>query len=329
MNQALTTLKNNRALSLTLANVAIYLLAILANDPFAWFAKSYQTAPAFFASPPEAISKLSIQKTSAPEASFTLEKEGELWFVHKQGKHVADPEKIKTLLASVQNAKRFTIVTSSKDKAKDFGFGKTDELRIEAFAADKSQGYMLLGSLAGRGSYTHVRWKDENDIYLVEDNLKSSAGRGKFDDFIEKSLSPKESKAEDIVAISLNTGDSKTSYNLVLENKKWQLKSPVEKEVPASLLQSLLSKLLSIRASEVILGDEYKKLIGGSQPSELKFSTKFKNGTIPTELVILGQDKESKSYFVQKKGGNTVYKLSEYELQAIFSFDPLAEPPKN
>ena len=129
MSQALTTLKNNRALSLTVANVLIYLLAILANDPFAWFAKSYQTAPAFFTTPSEQISKLSIQKTADPEAAFTLEKAGELWHVNKQGKHMADSGKIKTLLDSIQNARMFTVVTSSKEKAKDFGFGKADELR--------------------------------------------------------------------------------------------------------------------------------------------------------------------------------------------------------
>ena len=98
------------------------------------------------------------------------------------------------LLKYLSNARRYTLVSSSKEKADEYGFNE-DEIRIEIFDNVNSIGYFLVGSVATLdANSSHIKWKDSDDIYLIEENLKAATNLSDFTHFLNKKVSkmPKE-----------------------------------------------------------------------------------------------------------------------------------------
>lgn len=318
MKSTLAFIQKNRAFSITMANLILFALAILINDPFDLFQSTYSKAKPFFTVAREQIDTIKISKTANADSGFTLKKKGENWLVVRTIEHPADEEKITQLLKAIVDARKYTIATRSKKKASEYGFGGGDEIKLEVFVGKESKGYLLLGSLSSPGNYSHARWQEEDAIYIIEDNLKSKAGHGKFDDFVQKKLIPADAKSEDLQTIEWFV-DGKQTYQLVKNGKKWQQKTPEAKDIAEEKMNSLVSNAVNLSASGVVEGEEYKAKM---QPmiSTLKISLTYKKTPVAVTIKILGQDKDSKSYYVQKDNFPTIFQLSEYQLKPFFEW---------
>ena len=310
---------NNIAFTLTAANIVFLLLILLVKDPFGLRISSYDKASLFYNASAN-INKITIEKTKVSDSKFELKKEKEDWLLFAKGKTLpVDKEKIETLLKSISNIRKYTLVSSSKEKADEYGFNE-DEIKLELFDNSNSIGYFLVGSaVATDANSSHIKWKDSNDIFLVEENLKATTNRADFLHFLNKKISPTEISSEEIIGITLK----KTGNNFELrKSKSWSLESPRKGDIANEDLATTLSKLSSINADEIVL-DETK--LNGIEPNpfELRIDYKSKEG-IPKSYTLLsaGFDKKLNAFYVRKNNESIVYKLSEYSIKSILEFKP-------
>lgn len=319
-------IQSNKAFSIVALNLVLVLLVIPFKDPFGLFVKSYEKANPFFEINQSEISKITVEKVKEPDEIQTLQKKDGEWIVSTKNKKTfqADSKKVDDLIHSILKAKKFTIVTSSKDKAIEYGFGD-DEQKIEIFdAANKSIGYLSIGSVSPRGSNTHVKWKDSNDIYLVEDNLKSVTGRGDSKFFINKKIVPDGVEVEQIHQVTLSYAKSEDDGYIILKDKeKWMMQKPKTGEITKDDMNIVLPRLVGLNADDVIAEDISLEGLDTENNFQLHFSYKGKLGTSrEIKLICIGTDKEDEYYYIKKENSDTIYKLSDYKLKSVLDFEP-------
>lgn len=310
---------NNVAFTLTAANIVFLLLILIVKDPFGFRISSYDKANPFFnTSTP--ITKIVIEKSKVPDSKFELKKESDDWILLAKGKSLpVDKEKVETLLKSIANSRKYTLVSSSKEKADEYGFNE-DEIKIEIFDNTNSIGYFLVGAVAASdANSSHVKWKDSDDIYLVEENLKAATNRADFTHFLNKKISPAGLTSEEIIGITLKKAGN--NYE-IRKTKSWNLESPKKGEIANEDMNTTLSKVSSINGDDIIIDES---VLSGIDPNpfELRVDFKSKEG-IPKSLTLLsaGFDKKANAYYVRKNNEPSIYKLSEYSIKSILEFKP-------
>ncbi len=310
---------NNAALTLTTINIIFLLLIFIVKDPFGFRISSYDQASTFYNTNSQ-ITKIIVEKTKLPDSKFELRKGNDEWSLLAKGKTLpVDKEKIESLLKSLSNARRYTLVSSSKEKADEYGFNE-DEIRIEIFDNVNSIGYFLVGSVAtSDANSSHIKWKDSDDIYLIEENLKAATNRSDFTHFLNKKVSPAGLTSEEIIGITLK----KPSNNYeIRKTKAWNLESPKKGEIANEDMTTTLSKLSSVNSDDILIDESVLSNIDAN-PFELRVDFKSKDG-IPKSYTILsaGFDKRLNAYYVRKNNEPIVYKLSEYSIKSILEFKP-------
>jgi hypothetical protein len=310
---------NNVALTLTTVNIFFLLLILLVKDPFGLRISSYDKASPFFnTSTP--ITKITIEKSKVPESKFELNKGNDDWSMTAKGKSLpVDKDRMETLLKSITNSRKYTLVSSSKEKADEYGFNE-DEIKVEFFDNTNSIGYFLVGSVVSSDANSaHVKWKDSDDIYMVEENLKAVTNRADFTHFLNKKISPPGLTSEEIIGITLK----KTGNNYeIRKTKGWSLESPKKGEIANEDMNTTLSKLSSVNADDIVIDESSLSRIDPN-PFELRVDFKSKEG-IPKSYTLLsaGFDKKANAYYVRKDNEPSIYKLSEYSIKSILEFKP-------
>ncbi len=312
-------IKTNPAYSIVIANTVLLVLLFLTKDPLSLRSNTYEKAKPFLDASASSITKILIEKTKLPDSKLEFNKQSDVWKFTTKGKEIpAETEKIDSLIKSFLNARKFTVVSSSKDKNDEYGFNE-DEMRIEFFQGTNSVGYFLVGSSGKNGSSTHVKWKDSSDIYLIEENLKAGTGRGDANHFYNKRISPINLNAEEILSLDLSSGAN--SYKLK-KLATWTLESPSQGEIANDDMNTTLTKLTSMNADDILLDDSILKSID-SFPYTITISYKDKEN-IPKNFSITsaGFDKKLNAYYIRKNTEPTIYKMSEYSLKSILEWKP-------
>jgi hypothetical protein len=318
-------IKKNLAFTLTTSNLVLFALVILIQDPFNIFTKTYSKAKPFFQADKNLITKMVVTKMDEADKSFSLLNEGGVWSLTLKTSTVQLPveiEKVNALIQSLYNARRFTIVTNSVDKRKDYGFD-SDEIRVEVFAKDKvTFGTMYVGSVAPRGSFTHVRFEDEKEIYSVEENLKTSLGRGKFDHFIDKKFTPTGISSAEIQEVTVKNEKQEPVYSLKKNGEEWKQVEPKEVVLGKEELSPLLNSLSTLAGDDIKLEPSYKEKLDTKFSYTLTYSFTDKKGVSqPVTVLILGKHKEDNLYYASKTEG-IVFTMNEYKLKTILEYKP-------
>ena len=309
----------NIAFTLTATNIVFLLLILIIKDPLGFRANSYEKADPFLNVSSSQVTKVILEKTKVSETKFELDKEADEWSLLTKGKKLpADKERVDSLLKSVFNARRYTVVSSSKDKANEYGFNE-DEIKVEIFQNETSLGYLLVGSVSSDGVSSHIKWKDSDDIYLVEENLKATTNRAEFSYFLNKKVSPTGLTSDEIIGITLKKAGN--DYE-IKKTTVWNLESPKKGEIANEDMNTSLSKLSSITGDDLVV-DESALAGVDPNPFELRVDYKSKEG-IPKSYTLLsaGFDKKLNAYYVRKNNEPSIYKLSEYSIKSILEFKP-------
>ena len=188
-----------------------------------------------------------------------------------------------------------------KDKANEYGFNE-DEIKVEIFQNETSLGYLLVGSVSSDGVSSHIKWKDSDDIYLVEENLKATTNRAEFSYFLNKKVSPTGLTSDEIIGITLKKAGN--DYE-IKKTTVWNLESPKKGEIANEDMNTSLSKLSSITGDDLVVDDKSKEGIPKSYT-----------------LLSAGFDKKLNAYYVRKNNEPSIYKLSEYSIKSILEFKP-------
>jgi len=318
-NKLIEFVSNNIAFTLTASNVIFLFLILIIKDPLGFRASSYEKADTFLSANSSQVTKLVLEKTKVAETKFELAKEGDDWTLSTKGKKLpADKERVDSLLKSIFNARKYTVVSSSKDKASEYGFNE-DEIKVEIFQNETSLGYLLVGSVNTDGVSSHVKWKDSDDIYLVEENLKATTNRAEFTYFLNKKVSPTGLTSDEIIGITLKKAGN--NYE-IKKTTVWNLESPKKGEIANEDMNTSLSKLSSITSDDLVVDESVLAGID-SNPFEIRVDYKSKEG-IPKSYTLLsaGFDKKLNAYYVRRNNEPSIYKLSEYSIKSILEFKP-------
>ncbi|MDX1960774.1 MAG: DUF4340 domain-containing protein [Leptospiraceae bacterium] len=312
----------NIALSITSANVILLLVLFINKDPFDLLVRTYEKSPSFFKIDEQNITKILIKRQGDEISQKELLKESLGWKLQFKGrKFIAEEDRTKQFIKAILGAKKFNIVSSSKEKSKEFGTEGIDAFEIQVYNSKESLGKLIIGNTITGGNGTNVRWNDGDDIFLVEENLKSFFGRGEDDFFINKKFTPSTVSSSNLNSVKLVSGNE-VKYLLNRNGENWELSLPKKLSIAKEKLNDLLNKIISLNADEVIY-EENKLPALTSINFELELKYKKETDLIENTVMLkfIGKDEKSKSYYLSSIPEQVLYRLNEYQVKEILNFD--------
>lgn len=223
----------------------------------------------------------------------------------------ADRDRIKDLFAALERARRAYSMPLSPENE------RTAEINADSSGAPRCTVLILtqeggksaklcIGKSSLRGNDSYVRADEENDIYIVEENLKTAVGAGDPDFFRNRRLLP-DMERDMITAISTS---GPRPVQLVHAAQKWQMTSPVPAAVNASQMSLLLGDLVDLKAAAFLT--EVPKDLDRKKAFEL--TLQFKSNMVDAQiykLSVLGQ-KDFSAYVVRDPSGQLAEVTSMY-----------------
>ncbi|MCB1176028.1 MAG: DUF4340 domain-containing protein [Leptospiraceae bacterium] len=311
-------IKSHPAFSLVSLNLLLLIIVFFQKDPFKIFNKTYDNASPFYEIKKEDISKIQFERFNLPESQKLILKESNLWKVQFKNKlFKADVDKVSTLINSLLNAKKFTVITSSKEKEMEYGFGNSEAIVVEIFnSSGNSSGKLTIGN-ATSGNFTYVKWMSSDDIYLVEDNLKTAIGRAGDEFFINNKINPAGLVSADLISVNIKHLDNpNTSVDLIKKDQSWYYNS---KKVDSVGLTDLLNSITGLNPSGVFTEDNLGEL---SNTNKYQITYSFKKGENTTSIFldILGKEKSGDNYYIKLNNESTIYIIKESQISSLLDF---------
>lgn len=313
----------NLSLSITILNILLVIGVFFQKDPIGIFHKTYETSPRFIQLSPSEIVRLVYGRKENPDSTKELIRVDGGWAVKKdRGLQLSgDEERINQLLKALLESRKFTVAATGKDKFKEYGLDSEDTFLVELFHQSGSAGKFIIGTASG-GSFTHVAFNDSEDIYIVEDSLKSLFGRGADDFFVNKRVPAKAVSSSEIRKVRWSPKIGK-GYEISSGENGWV--DADGKALEKGRVEPLLNKISSFFADSVLEESDVGKLIP-TKAGILEFSVSEAGGGNPVSIEILGTDTQD-FYFGKIPGKAEVYKFPSYQWNPVLDFS--AAPQKN
>ncbi len=122
------------------------------------------------------ISKIEISKS---DASIVLNKEDDKWHIAPQG-YLADTEKVKNMLDSVEKFALTALVSESKNYSR-YDLDDENKITVKAWTGGTLKRKFEVGKAASSFRHTFVRLADDHRVYHAMGNLRT-----KFDETVDK-----------------------------------------------------------------------------------------------------------------------------------------------
>lgn len=182
----------------------------------------------------ETVNEITVTKNT----SVTLNKKNNFWYV-KKGQDVfpADREKISNIINALANLKKDEIVSSNKNKHKEFGIGRQ---KIE-FDFEGKKALVFIGNSGGSDN-NYVRINDENDVFKTSGFSDTFAS----DDFRDLNLHLVNDETK-VSFIEINYGELKTS--LVKKGNEWKIG---EKTAKKDRVDFFVNDLKNLKAKNIL-----------------------------------------------------------------------------
>ena len=319
--------KNHTAFSLTLTNLVLVLLIVLFRDPFGFFEKNYSKSKPFFEGTAQGITKIIIKRSTEADGERILELNSENWLYKNENKsYRADREKVDQLLKSIFQTRRFTSVSTDASKKEEFGIGGMDAFDLSLYGGEDLKGTLHIGTTGAGGAYTYVSFNEESTVYLVEENLKPTFGRGSNEFFIQTRISPSGMNSSDIQTISIKYSElPDKNFELVKTEGTWK-KIPGDIKIKSDSLTSLLTRMTSLLAEQVVTELDVSDLDLGNQFDLLvTYSGKDKKTSETMSFRMIGFSKSENLFYLRKDSDPNVYKVSEYQIKPFLEYSPEVE----
>jgi hypothetical protein len=243
----------------------------------------------------------------------------------KQDSLPADRERIKELFAAVERAKRvYSIpVNAENEKTAEISADQSGRSRCTAVSFVSESGKttkLCIGKSSLRGNDSYVRVNDENEIYIVEENLKTAVGAGEPDFFRNRRLLPDIAR-DSITAIGASSPGRQVQ--LLHSAQKWQMTSPMPAAVNMTQMNLLLGDLLDLKA--VSFPAEIPKDLDRKKAFDLEIQ--YKSNMVDSQTIklsVLGQ-KDFSSYIVRDSSGTLAEITSMYLADLLDPAEKLME----
>ncbi|MCE9598004.1 MAG: DUF4340 domain-containing protein [Spirochaetia bacterium] len=267
MKGIVATLRTNPGLSLLGANLGLLIIWLVIQDPLGVIKTGYAGAsPVLRASEslvtsveienPEKGSLLKLNRKEIIQGDPKEKKEPQYsWeFVRtvngKTDVFAADRDRVRDLFSSIEKAKRYYSISRTPENEKVAEMTKDSEgrltcLQIRLGMENGKTGKLYIGKSSLRGNDSYIRVDDENDIYIVEENLRTTSGGGDVDFFRNRRIFPEFAK-DSVMQVNATVGGKQ--IQLSRSGNIWQMISPVPAALNASEMNLLLSDILDWKA---------------------------------------------------------------------------------
>ena len=243
--------------------------------------------------------------------------------------YAADRERIRELFRSLREARRYYGLKRSPEKDRDLELAKDEQGRnicpqLTLVTENGKEQTLYLGRASGGESY--VRVGEENEVFLVQANLKSAIGGADAHFFRNRSVIVPELGIAQIQALSAEfpAQNRKLSIAIAAKGGGWELHGYAQGPADTSAVEELLSEILSWKATS--FPAEVPKDADRKQALTLTIYTRTtplsgKAEPHPTKggqvrLDILGS-RDTNNYFVRTADGS-LYEVSSAALGNLF-----------
>ena len=303
----------NRAFFILILNLLLIICIFFMKDPLDYFEKNYEKSDPFFTVAKNNIEQIKISNNG--KLSVHLKKENN-WKVVVENKQIrADDSNVDNLIEAILKARKFTELEQTESE----NFGLNNPIEVELFAKNnQSLGTLLIGSTAPKGTYTYVQDKSNKEIYLIEDNLKSAAGRGEVDLFFSKRIFPNSLKEENINKIFIKPEiEGKSPFSLEKENTNWSFVSDEEKkEADTEKIQTLISELSNLFSIKIVFEKDLENLESEESKIEIEYNLNGKKQKIQIHSI----GKNTDNYYLKNTSNPFfIYEISKYSVEVILN----------
>jgi hypothetical protein len=234
----------------------------------------------------------------------------------------ADSSSLVSVLEKVVAIKRDQLISTNPEKQSLFEVDSAKGVHVEIFdQSGKSRGSFRIGKNGPDYSSCYVRMTGSNEVYMVGGNIRYSF----FTDnkrWRDKIVLKFEQTAVQNISIMKKDG---SKIVLQKDSTNWSIKEPVQAPAKSSEMQSILSSLSRMTASDIDSISLEDTAAGFANP-ELAIAVTFKNGT--TRNVLFGSKNSANQYHVKADGKAHVYLVGEYEFNKYnITADKLKDEP--
>lgn len=157
--------------------------------------------------------------------SVSLVKNGEDWFVGKDGKYAANKANVDSVLNAVKSVKVLDKVGSASNEASKIRYDLTDgkKITVRAYVSGKEVRKLTVGKASATGSQGYILIDDSSDVYLASGNLNSTFSKSQAD---LRSNSIWSIEKNTIGSVSIKKADGtewKVSRSGQSENIEWKI----------------------------------------------------------------------------------------------------------
>ncbi|WP_061220666.1 DUF4340 domain-containing protein [Leptospira borgpetersenii] len=247
----LTTLdhffRKETALALVLINLILGTIYFLISDPFGSFQRTYDP---FFPFKANEIERIQIGRKGH---ETILEQKNRTWSVlvgEVEGR--PDFKKVTSFLNAILNIRKFTKISSSSN-SKEFGLNG-EELKLEIQTESGEIEKLDIGASGKSESGTFIREPNTGEIWFVEENLNSLAGRGNENFFLSKLLIPENIRMQEIHTILIYFSEDKNATFKIgqAEPGNWKPTSSNFHLCPGEDCSRIVQKILTLKAERIL-----------------------------------------------------------------------------
>lgn len=239
------------------------------------------------------ITTLKIYPAVEQREEIRLMKAGNNWKVSRGEKAVqAENSRVKFLINTIAKLRPERMVSRKKEKWDEYDVGDTTALKVVAMEGSNEKLNLFIGKQNGPSTY--VRIEGEDEVYIVEGNIRSSFDK-KFNDWRDKSFLRVE--PDKVTKIAFNYPDS--GFVAQKKDNVWMLGTVKADSVG---MQRFLNKLRSKDISS--FEDDFNASV---QPD---VTVVIEGGTVPIATIkgwrqsfykwILSSDRQNDTYFVDE-----------------------------
>ncbi|EMJ93165.1 DUF4340 domain-containing protein [Leptospira alstonii] len=236
------------AFTLVLTNLILGAIYFLLSDPFGFFQKTYQNADPFFPFKRNEIERIQIGR-KGHEA--ILESKNGTWSLQiREIEARPDLEKISSFLNAILKIRKFTKISSD---SKEFGFNG-EELKLEIQTESGEIEKLDIGISGKSDNGTFVRNPNTGEIWLVEENLNSLAGRGNENFFLSSRLIPDNVSIQEIHTILIYYSENKNATLKIeqIEPGSWKPIPADSPLCPGEDCSQIVRKILTLKGERIL-----------------------------------------------------------------------------
>ncbi|MCB1325930.1 MAG: DUF4340 domain-containing protein [Spirochaetales bacterium] len=261
--------------------------------------------------PPEAGPRygwsMSWQK-AAPEASESF---------------AADADRVAQFFMDLREVRDYYALPRSPEQDRELGMarnsnGRYECLQIRLFEEGESEPQVLyVGRSASRGTESYVRLNEDDEVYLVQANLRSATGSGEPYYFRNRRVFPDHLQADLITGLSARFA-SGGAVELRHQTGAWQMLQPVLNAARTQAVESLLRDIAGWKASE--FPEAPPADLDRSRALELRLTYRGRdNITDEHEFVldVLGKSEYS-SWVVRRPEDGALMEITSIYLEDLF-----------